>query len=382
MLRYLTAGESHGPGLVAVVDGLPAGLSITAEQINTELARRQLGYGRGGRMGIEKDKVEILGGVRLGKSLGGPISLLIRNRDWGNWSTIMALEPGETAEIVSRPRPGHADLAGLLKMQEKDIRNIMERASARETVARVAVGALAKSLLAELNIFVISQVIQIGCCKVSQKNLPLPENLDKIDASPVRCFDDQISQEMVAEIEQARAEGDTLGGIFEIIVYNVPPGLGSYAQWDKKLDGRIAQAMVSIQAIKGVEFGEGFRLAGIKGSEAHDEIFYEPSRGFYRKTNRAGGIEAGMSNGEPLVLRAVMKPIPTLGRPLQTVDIETKQPARAFQERADICAVPSAAVIGEAVVAIEITSAVLEKCGGDSLKELKRNYEGYLKTIF
>jgi len=381
MLRYLTAGESHGPGLIVLVDGLPAGLPITTEKINTELARRQLGFGRGARMKIERDKVEILSGVRLGKTMGSPVALLIRNRDWENWSIIMAAEPGEAIEKVTRPRPGHADLAGALKMQEKDIRNILERASARETAARVAGGALTKALLAELGIFVISHVVQIGRSRVKLKRSPQPEDLTRIDASPVRCFDDQISQEMVAEIEQARAAGDTLGGIFEVIIYHLPPGLGSYTQWDKKLDGRLAQAVLSIQAIKGVEFGEGFKLAETRGSAAHDEIFYDPARGFYRETNRAGGIEGGMSNGQPVVIRAVMKPIPTLGHPLRTVDIISRQPAEALWERADICAVPSAAVIGEAVVAFEIASAVLEKCGGDSLKELKQNYQRYLESI-
>lgn len=392
MLRYLTAGESHGPALVAVVDGVPAGLSLEAKDINVELGRRQWGFGRGGRMKIEEDAVEILGGVRLGKTMGSPVSLLIRNRDWQNWQRIMAVEPGIVEEILTKPRPGHADLAGALKLGEKDIRNILERASARETAARVAVGALVKRLLAELEVHVISHVTRIGAIS-SQfdrpeltvegqvDRLPAVQDQREIDQSPVRCWDSSAAEAMRAEIEKAAANQDSLGGIFEIIVYGLPPGLGDYRQWDKKLDGRIAAAVISIQAIKGVEFGLGFRLAEVSGSQAHDEIYFSSERGYYRKSNRAGGFEGGMTSGEPLVIRAVMKPIATLGKSLKTVDMLTKEEAVAFKERADVCAVPSASVVGEAVVAIEVVNAILAKFGSDSLDELKSSYQRYLERV-
>ncbi len=381
MLRYLTAGESHGPGLIAIVDGIPAGLQLTAEHINTELERRQLGFGRGARMQIEKDRVEVLSGVRYGVTIGSPISILIRNRDWENWKYTMAIEPGEAKEKITRPRPGHADLAGLLKRGEKDIRNILERASARETASRVAVGAVSKRLLIELGIRILSHVVSIGSIRISPDLQPGPNDQATIDKSPVRCWDDKASKEMVGEIEKAKNSNDTLGGIFEVIAFGLPPGIGDYTQWDRKLDGQIAGAMISIQAIKGVEFGLGFNLGTLPGSIAHDEIFYEPSLGYYRKTNRAGGIEGGMTNGEKLVVRAVMKPIATLGKPLQTVDMITKEKIEAFKERADICAVPSAAVVGEAVIAIELAKAVLAKYGSDSLIELKSSYERYIESL-
>lgn len=381
MLRYLTAGESHGPALVAVVDGVPAGLSLEAKDINVELGRRQWGFGRGGRMKIEEDAVEILGGLRLGKTMGSPVSLLIRNRDWQNWQKIMAVEPGTVEEILTKPRPGHADLAGALKLGEKDIRNILERASARETAARVAVGALAKRLLAELEVHVISHVTRIGAISSQFERLPAVEDQREIDQSPVRCWDSSAAEAMMAEIEKAAANQDSLGGIFEIIAYGLPPGLGDYRQWDKKLDGRIAAAVISIQAIKGVEFGLGFRLAEASGSQAHDEIYFSPERGYYRKSNRAGGFEGGMTSGEPLVIRAVMKPIATLGKPLKTVDMLTKEETVALKERADVCAVPSASVVGEAVVAIEVVNAILAKFGSDSLDELKSSYQRYLERI-
>jgi len=343
-------------------------------------------------MKIEEDAVEILGGVRLGKTMGSPVSLLIRNRDWQNWQRIMAVEPGIVEEILTKPRPGHADLAGALKLGEKDIRNILERASARETAARVAVGALVKRLLAELEVHVISHVTRIGAIS-SQfdrpeltvegqvDRLPAVQDQREIDQSPVRCWDTSAAEAMRAEIEKAAANQDSLGGIFEIIVYGLPPGLGDYRQWDKKLDGRIAAAVISIQAIKGVEFGLGFRLAEVSGSQAHDEIYFSPERGYYRKSNRAGGFEGGMTSGEPLVIRAVMKPIATLGKPLKTVDMLTKEETAAFKERADVCAVPSASVVGEAVVAIEVVNAILAKFGSDSLDELKSSYQRYLERV-
>jgi chorismate synthase len=381
MLRYLTAGESHGPALVTVADGVPAGLTLVAEDINGELKRRQWGFGRGKRMEIEADTAEILGGVRRGKTLGSPVSLLIRNKDWENWKRIMAIEPGEVTEILTKPRPGHADLAGALKLGERDLRNILERASARETAARVAVGALAKRLLAELEVYLVSHVVRIGQASAETETKPQAKDQEAIDLSPVRCWDRSAAEVMVAEIQKAIEENDSLGGVFEIIVYGLPPGLGDFRQWDKKLDGRIAAALTSIQAIKGVEFGLGFALAELRGSQAQDEIYFGSGRGYYRKTNRAGGFEGGMTNGEPLVMRAIMKPIATLGKPLKTVDMLTKEEALAFKERADVCAVPSAAVVGEAVVAIEVVNAVLAKFGSDSLDELKSSYQRYLERI-
>jgi chorismate synthase len=381
MLRYLTAGESHGPAVVAVADGVPAGLRLRDEEINRELRRRQWGFGRGKRMQIEADTVEILSGVRLGRTLGSPVSLVIRNVDWENWRKVMAIEPGEVTEILTRPRPGHADLAGALKFGERDLRNILERASARETAARVAVGAIAKRLLLELEVQLVSHVIRIGPVSTEIQAKPKPEDQEAIDLSPVRCWDRSTAEAMAMEIEKAVEEKDSLGGVFEVIVYGVPPGLGDFRQWDRKLDGRIGAALTSIQAIKGVEFGLGFALAEIRGSQAHDEIYYAPDRGYYRMTNRAGGFEGGMTDGEPLVIRAVMKPIATLGKPLKTVDMLSKAEELAFKERADVCAVPSAAVVGEAVVAIEVANAVLAKFGSDSLDELKSSYQSYLERI-
>jgi len=382
MLRFLTSGESHGKALVAILEGLPAGLVLDLEFLNKELARRQLGYGRGGRMKIEQDTVEILSGVRFGKTLGSPIALVIENRDWKNWRDKMAVEPGSGGfEPITRPRPGHADLAGLLKYGETDIRNILERSSARETAARVAIGAVAKTLLKMMEISIFSHVTRIGREEAKINRLPDMKDLEEIDKSPVRCLDSRASQKMVEEIDRATEEKDSLGGTFEVLVFGCPPGLGSYTSWETRLDGRLSRALMSIPAIKGVEIGEGFKLAVLRGSQAHDEIFYEAGKDFYRKTNRAGGIEAGITNGETVVLRAAMKPLPTLGRPLGTVDVITKQPAEAFRERADICAVPAAAVIGEAVVAIEVARAALEKFGGDSLGDFKDNYRNYRERI-
>lgn len=382
MLRFLTAGESHGPALTAIVDGVPAGLEIDSDFINKDLARRQMGYGRGGRMKIEKDRAEILSGVRHGFTLGSPITLQIKNRDWQNWESRMAVEPVRDSEpALTAPRPGHADLSGILKTGQTDIRNVLERASARETAARVAVGAIAKRLLKELGIEVLSHVVQIGPVKAESRVLPRPEDMDAIDQSPVRCFDGAASESMVQAITKAIEEKDTLGGKFEVLVYGVFPGLGGYGQWDERLNAELARAVVSIPAIKGVEFGLGMELAATNGSRAHDEISYSEERGFHRATNRAGGIEGGMSNGETIVIRAAMKPIPTLGSPLKSVDIKTKEPVPAGRERSDICAVPAAAVIGEAMAAIEIAKAVQKKFGADSVSELKRNCHSYLSKI-
>lgn len=382
MLRFLTAGESHGPALVAIVEGVPAGLKLSTDDINSELARRQLGFGRGGRMKIERDQAQILSGVRFGETIGSPISLKINNRDWANWQKRMAAE-GESpdAEAVTAPRPGHADLSGILKTGQSDIRNILERASARETAARVAVGAVAKRLLQEINITIISHVVRIGAIEARVGVRPEFKDLQTIDASPVRCFDKETSALMVKGIEAARENKDTVGGVFEVLAFGVVLGLGGYRQWDERLDADLARALMSIPAIKAVEIGDGMALAGRPGSQAHDEIFYDKKRGYYRETNHGGGIEGGMSNGETLILRAAMKPIPTLGAPLKSVDIHTKDAILAGRERSDICAVPAAAVIGEHVTAIELARAAQAKFGGDSMAEFKNNYLSYMKTL-
>ncbi|WP_279327808.1 chorismate synthase [Desulfallas sp. Bu1-1] len=386
MLRYLTAGESHGPSLTAIVDGLPAGLPLTSEYIDEQLARRQGGYGRGGRMKIERDRVKITSGVRGGLTMGSPVTLVVENRDWENWRRVMA--PGPEADLaaraVSRPRPGHADLTGSMKYGHRDMRNVLERSSARETAARVAAGSVARRLLEELGVIIVGTVVQIGGVKARATELPAGELAAAARKSEVYCADDLASEEMIREIERARTAGDTLGGIFEIKVFGLPPGLGSYTQRDRTLDGRLAGALMSIQAIKGVEVGAGFAAAARRGSEVHDEIFYAPQKGFYRKTNNAGGIEGGMSNGEVLLVRAAMKPIPTLYRPLRSVDIETKEPFEASVERSDTCAVPAACVVGEAVTAWELAAAMLEKFGGDTMREIAervRLYREYLMGI-
>ncbi len=382
MIRYVTAGESHGPALFAIVEGIPAGLGIKVDAINKELARRQLGFGRGGRMQIETDTAQLLSGVRFGKALGSPITLKVDNRDWKNWLERMSAEEisGEV-EAVTQPRPGHADLGGILKTGQRDVRNILERSSARETAARVAAGAVAKLLLEEFGIKVLSHVVSIGDVEASTERLPLPEDLEQIDRSPARAFDKEATGRMVELIEKTRSAKDTVGGVFEVLVYGCPPGLGGYASWEEKLDGNIARALMSIQAMKGVEIGEGFDVSAKPGSQAHDEIFYEKARGYYRTTNRAGGIEGGMTNGETVVARAAMKPIPTLMQPLKTVDIVTKRPVDAVKERSDVCAVPAAAVVGEAVVAFEIAKALLNKFGGDSIEDTKAAYDHYLKRL-
>lgn len=379
MLRFLTAGESHGPWLVAIVEGLPAGLPLTAEYLDRHLARRQKGYGRGGRMAVERDRVRILAGVRAGKTLGSPVALAIENRDWSNWSAVMAAAPEAdvAARVITRPRPGHADLAGAVKYRHTDLRNVLERASARETAARVAAGTCARRLLEELDVRIAGQVTAIGPVRATAAELPPDQLLDLVESSPVGCADAAASDAMVAAIDRAAAEGDTLGGVFEVRVWGLPPGLGSYAHWDRRLDGRLAGAVMSIPGIKGVEIGLGFAAAALPGSQVHDEIFYDPGRGFFRATNRAGGLEGGVTNGEALVVRAAMKPIPTLKKALRSVDLLTRGPATAAYERADVCAVPAACVIAEAVVAWEVAHAVVEKFGGDTLAEIRERWRAY-----
>ena len=384
MLRYLTAGESHGPMLTAILEGIPADLSLVAEEINLDLGRRQRGYGRGGRMRIEKDEANIVGGVRHGLTMGGPIAILIANRDWENWKRTMDSKPvdreADPKEPVTRPRPGHADLAGALKYGQRDIRNVLERASARETAARVAVGAVCKRLLREFDIEVFSHVTEIGGIVAKVDGVSFAQSRDRAEDSEVRCADAEAGEAMMRKIDEARKRGTSLGGVFEVVALNLPVGLGSYVHWDRKLDGRLAQAVMSIQAIKGVEIGLGFEGAKRFGFETHDEIFYEDGR-FVRKTNRAGGLEGGMSNGQPIIVRGAMKPISTQYAPMASVDLLTKEPFKASIERSDICSVPAAGVIGEAVVAFEIARALREKFGGDSLEEMTRNYRGYLTSL-
>jgi chorismate synthase len=384
MLRFLTAGESHGPMLTTIVEGIPANLPLTAEEITSELIRRQQGYGRGGRMQIEKDEANIVGGVRHGLTMGGPIAILIANRDWANWRCTMDPAPlgnePDPKGPVTRPRPGHADLTGVLKYGQQDIRNVLERASARETTARVAVGAVCKRFLQQFGVEVFSHVVGIGPVRAKMDGLSFAEIRQRAEVSAVRCADVQAAEAMMRQIDEAKNKGTSLGGVFEVVVLNPPAGLGSYVHWDRKLDGRLAQAVMSIQAIKGVEIGLGFEGAARFGYDAHDEIFYEDRR-FVRKTNRAGGLEGGMSNGEPILVRAAMKPIATQYAPLASVDLRTKESFQASIERSDICAVSAAGVVGEAAVAFELAQAFTEKFGGDSLEEIRRNYEGYIASI-
>ncbi|HUJ17825.1 MAG TPA: chorismate synthase [Nitrospirota bacterium] len=383
MLRFLTAGESHGELLTGIIEGVPAGLLIRMTDIDRDLARRQVGYGRGGRMKIEKDSVKISSGVRWGRTLGSPIGLMVRNKDWDNWRDKMSPDPMflNTADPVTRPRPGHADLAGALKYGTPDIRNILERSSARETAMRVAVGAVAKRLLEEFGIEIISHVLSIGGVFAKVPKVSPQEIRKRAEASELRCSDPEAEKRMMKKIDQARAAGDTLGGVFELIIRGAPIGLGSHVHWDRKLDSRLAGALMSIQAIKGVEVGAGFGAANKPGSEVHDEIFWNRKQGFTRRTNMAGGIEGGISNGEAIILRAAMKPIPTLYKPLRSVDMVTKKPFKASIERSDACAVPAAGVVAEAAVAVEIASALIEKFGGDSIDEMKRNYLAYDKLL-
>ncbi len=380
--RFTTAGESHGRGLVALLEGIPAGLPLAAERVNTELKRRMGGYGRGARMKIEADQIEWLAGVRAGETLGSPIAMLVWNRDWEHWQDVMAPEAdasgaGERRRQVTRPRPGHADLAGSLKYDREDARDILERASARETVARVACGAVCKVLLEQFGVEIGSHVAELGGVTARYRS-PLPAPLNQAsDASPVRCLDPEAEKEMVARIDAAKAAGDTLGGVVEVVALGVPVGLVSHVSWDTKLDGRLAQALMSIPAVKGVELGLGFEAARRKGSEVHDEIL----PGLARATNRAGGTEGGMTTGEPLVARVAMKPISTLMSPLRTVDLKTGGAAQAQSERSDVTAVPAMGVIAEAMMALVLAQALLEKFGGDALSEAKRNFEGYLAQV-
>ncbi len=381
IFRYLTAGESHGPQLSAIIEGLPAGMHLSVETLNHDLALRQLGYGRGDRMKIEKDTVQIVSGVRWGETIGSPVTLIVNNRDWENWCEKMSTLPEfrDDSIAVTRPRPGHADLSGAMKYHHSDVRNVLERSSARETAARVAVGGVAKALLAEFGIQVGGYVTELGGISTTTPDEPLESLWLKAADSETSCCDPIAEIDMKRTIDAAQSGGDTLGGVVEIQVIGVPPGLGSYVQWDRKLDARLAMALMSVQAIKGVEVGIGFEASRRPGSRVHDEIFYKD--GYYRSSNNAGGIEGGMSNGEPIVVRAAMKPIPTLYSPLRSVDMITHEPFEATVERSDTCAVPAALVVAKAVVAIEIANALLEKFGGDSIVEIRRNLEGYREQI-
>lgn len=389
-LRLTTAGESHGPGLVAILEGVPAGLPLAPEEVAADMARRQAGHGRGGRMKIERDAGEIVGGVRLGETLGGPIAIRIPNRDFRNWEAAMAVErpadpDDESLRRVHLPRPGHADLVGMLKFDRADARDILERASARETAARVAAGAVARVLLGQFGIRIGSHVVRLGPVEAEPPD-PLPEDLNEAaDASPVRCLDPAASEAMVAEIDAARRAGDSLGGVFEVVATGLPVGLGSYASWETRLDGRLAGALMSIPAMKGVEIGLGFEAASRRGSAVHDEIERDPGRqltgGYRRRRNHAGGTEGGITTGEPLVARVAMKPLSTLRRPLDSIDVRTGEPAKAVRERSDVCAVPAAGVVGEAMVALVLADALLEKLGGDSVGDLRAAWDAYLERL-
>ena len=382
-IRFLTAGESHGRGLVCIIEGLPANLELSSEYINRELERRQRGYGRGSRMKIEKDRVQILSGVRFGKTLGGPIALFIENRDWENWKEKMAVEGErpETAVPFTRPRPGHADLAGGIKYNQRDLRNVLERASARETACRVVLGAVCKRFLEELGVFVGSYVVSIGplCPPIEERDLIKRHQL--AEQSEVRFPDPSKDKEFMELIDRAKKMGESLGGVFEVFAVGVPPGLGSHVHWDRRLDGRIAQAMMSIQAIKGVEIGLGFEAAKRFGSEVHDEIGYREGEGYFRYSNNLGGLEGGITNGMPIIVRCAMKPIPTLTKPLRSVDVLTKEEVRAGKERTDVVAVPAASVVGESALALVLADAFLEKLGGDFMEEIKERYRIYLEHV-
>ncbi len=400
MLRWLTAGESHGQALVAVLDGVPAGIEVTSAEVSRELARRRLGYGRGARMSFEQDAVEFLGGVRHGRTLGSPVAIRVGNTEWPKWETVMAADPVDPEVLagqarnapLTRPRPGHADLAGMQKYGQADARPILERASARETAARVAVGTVAKALINQtLGIEIVSHVVELGSVAVKSGLVPRPEDAARIDADPVRCLDPQASARMVEEVDAAKRDADTLGGIVEVLAYGVPPGLGSHVQWDRKLDARLATALMSIQAIKGVEIGDGFTQARSRGSQAHDEIVLVDAPlppgtqtgriAVRRVTDRAGGLEGGITTGQPLRVKAAMKPISSLNRALSTVDVATGEPATAINQRSDTCAVPAAAVVAEAMVALVLAEAATEKFGGDSVTEIRRNLAGYLDNL-
>jgi chorismate synthase len=383
VLRFLTAGESHGPALVVIVEGLPAGLPILIDDVSSELARRRLGYGRGPRMRFEADEIELLGGVRHGRTLGSPVAILIHNSEWatGKWNEEMSAAPGVTARPLTQPRPGHADLAGMQKYGLRDARDVLERASARETAARVAAGALAKSLLARVGVDVLSHVVSLGGVRTSELR-PKPGDLEQVDESQVRCFDPEAEVAMIEAIKAAAKDGDSLGGVVEVLAYGVPPGLGSHVHWDRRIDGLLAGALMSIQAMKAVEIGDGFDVAERRGSEAHDAISWSEAEGYERESSRAGGIEGGMTTGATLVARVAMKPLATLNRPvLKTVDTETKEETVSFKERTDVTAVPAAGVVGETMVALVLASEALRKFGGDSLEEFVRNHAGYLASL-
>ncbi len=385
MLRFLTAGESHGPALVVTVEGMPAGLPILAADIASELARRRLGYGRGPRMRFEQDELELLGGIRHGRTLGSPIAVVIRNSEWatGKWAEEMSSAPGVTAQPLTQPRPGHADLAGMQKYGFTDARDVLERASARETAARVAAGALAKALLRPLGISLLSHVVQLGAAAAAPDRRPGPGDLEAIDASEVRCIDPDAEMEMIREIKEAAKAGDSLGGVVEVLGFGIPPGLGSHVHWDRRIDGLLAQALMSIQAMKAVEIGEGITVAGGRGSVAHDAIAWDAdAREYRRESSRAGGIEGGMTTGDLLVARVAMKPLATLNRPvLKTVDTETKQESVSFKERTDVTAVPAAGVVAETMTALVLASEALRKFGGDSMTELVRNHDAYRASL-
>ena len=383
MLSFHTAGESHGRALVALVEGLPAGLPLTVEEIQGELARRRLGFGRGPRMRFEQDELTILGGVRHGRTLGSPVAIQIADTEWPKWEQEMNPAPGATEKPLTRPRPGHADLAGMQKYGFTDARDVLERASARETAARVAAGTCAKALLAQLGVQVVSHVIQMGPVSVKSAARPKPSDLETVDASPVRCFDREAEAAMIDEIKATAKVGDSLGGVVEVLGYGVPVGLGSHVSWDRKLDGLLAQALMSIHAVKGVEIGDGFDVAGRRGSEAHDEILWDAEEGAYRRgSTRAGGLEGGITNGDLLVARAAMKPLSTLNRPvLRTVDVETKEETVSFKERTDVTAVPAMGVVAETMMALVLASEALRKFGGDSLAEVVRNRDTYLRSL-
>jgi chorismate synthase len=390
MFRWLTAGESHGRALAAICDGVPAGVRITSQDVASALARRRAGHGRGARMKFEQDEVELTGGVRHGVTLGGPVAIRVGNTEWPKWETVMSPDPVALEDLeaqarnapLSRPRPGHADLAGMQKYGFSDARPILERASARETAARVALGEVARHILDQvLGVTILSHVVALGSVEVPDGTaLPGPEDRDRVDADPVRCLDAGTSAAMVAEIDEAKKDGDTLGGVVEVLAYGLPPGLGSHTQWDRRLDARMAGALMSVQAIKGVAFGDGFVTAGRRGSGAHDEISLTAG-GVRRETNRAGGVEGGMTTGEVLRVRAAMKPISTVPRALSTIDVVTGEPARAINQRSDVTAVPAAGVVAEAMVALVLAEAAIEKFGGDSADEMRRNAEGYLKSL-
>jgi chorismate synthase len=389
MLRWLTAGESHGRALVAICEGMPAGVRVSTENVAAALARRRAGYGRGARMKFEQDEVELTGGVRHGTTLGGPVAIRVGNTEWPKWETVMAPDPVDPDVVadqarnapLTRPRPGHADLAGMQKYGHDDARPILERASARETAARVALGEVARQFLRQaLGVEVLSHVVALGPVSAPDGLLPVPEDAARIDADPVRCADAKTSQAMVEEIDQVRKDGDTLGGVVEVVVYGLPPGLGSFTHWDRRLDARLAGALMGIQAMKGVEIGDGFTTARRRGSQAHDEIETGPD-GVRRRTNRAGGLEGGMTNGEVLRVRAAMKPISTVPRALDTIDVATGEPAKAINQRSDATAVPASGVVAEAMVALVLADAVTEKFGGDSVAEIQRNADSYLKSL-